>query len=125
MTSTKETTLFHKLGGRPAVEAVVGNFYERVLADPTLSPFFESTDMDKQRAHQIAFVGMAIGGPNEYQGRQMTEAHAGMGIQDAHFDAVAGYLKAALEWAGVEVEDVDTILGVVGGLRGDVVEVPA
>ena len=121
MTSTKEITLFHKLGGLPAVQAVVSNFYERVLGDPELAPFFANVDMDRQLVHQIAFVGMALGGPKEYRGRQMSEAHAGLGIGDSHFEGVAWHLKASLEWAGVAAEDVSTVLGVVSGLRGDVV----
>ncbi|HEB54020.1 MAG TPA: group 1 truncated hemoglobin [bacterium] len=121
MTTTK--TLFEKLGGKPAVTAVVDNFYQRILADPTVSHFFAGTDMVKQRAHQAAFLGMALGGPNEYRGRAMRAAHTGLGITDEHFGAIAGHLQAALEWAGVGADDIRTIIGVAASLKNDVVGV--
>ena len=121
MTTTSNTSLFHKLGGKPAVEAVVEIFYDRVLGDPDLKGFFERTDMAAQKKHQVAFVGMALGGPKDYHGRSMQAAHHDLGIEDRHFDAVAGHLGASLEQAGVGADDIATIIGVVGGLRGDVV----
>ena len=119
MTTTNQT-LFHKLGGKPTVQKAVDVFYEKVLGDPELAPFFKNTDMTRQRAHQAAFIGLALGGPNEYHGRSMRDAHADMGLEDKHFDGVAGHLKATLEELGVGADDVQTILGAVGGLRDDV-----
>lgn len=115
------TSLFQKLGGKPAVTAVVDLFYAKVLADPLLKHFFDRTDMEQQKRHQVAFVSMALGGPNEYQGRAMEAAHAGLGIEDQHFDAVAMHLQAALREAGVGEDDVTTVISTVGGLRKAVV----
>lgn len=120
MNHTTET-LFQKLGGRPAVTVVVDLFYDKVLADPLLADFFSETDMAQQKRHQTAFVAMALGGPNEYQGRAMGDAHTGLGIEDMHFDAVAGHLSAALAQAGVGEEDIATIIGTVATLREAVV----
>lgn len=68
-TTTTGKSLFERLGGEAAVEAAVVDFYERVMADPTLSPFFEHLDMDAQIKKQIAFMKMAFGGPNQYTAR--------------------------------------------------------
>jgi hypothetical protein len=35
-------TLYERIGGQPAVQAAVGRFYERVMADPSLAPFFQA-----------------------------------------------------------------------------------
>src|SRR5690606_10004280 len=51
---------FQRLGGEAAVEAAVVSFYERVMADPALSPFFEHLDMGAQIKKQIAFMTMAF-----------------------------------------------------------------
>jgi hemoglobin len=118
-----ENPLFAALGGAPTVRAVVDGFYERVLADETLAGFFADLDMDRQRAHLAAFVGVAIGGPDRYAGRGMREAHAGLPIEDAHFDAVAAHLRATLEAAAVGRPEVATILGAVAAMRPDIVGV--
>lgn len=44
-----------------AIAAVVDKFYNRIMADEKLTPFFSGVDMDKQRQKQTAFVTMAFG----------------------------------------------------------------
>ncbi|KAL4436913.1 hypothetical protein ABPG75_004052 [Micractinium tetrahymenae] len=41
-----------QLGGHEAVEAAVGLFYDKLLADPELAPYFEGMDMRQQRRKQ-------------------------------------------------------------------------
>ena len=81
-------SVYDSIGGAPAVRAAVDDFYARVVADSRLTPFFARTDMERLKAHQRAFIAAAIGGPEIYAGRDMTAAHAGLGIGDADFDAV-------------------------------------
>lgn len=40
----------------------VDRFYQKVIADPTVSPYFSATDMQKQRAKQTAFLAYALVG---------------------------------------------------------------
>ncbi len=114
-------TIYEKIGGKPALTAVVDEFYRRVLADQTLAPLFVDTDMKKQRAHQVAFLAYALGGPNEYKGAGMKKAHEGRGITDAHFGAVAGHLRATLQWAKVGATEAAQIMGAAASLQGDIV----
>lgn len=51
-----------------------------MLSDPRTKEFFKNTDMNKQRARQTDFISMATGGPNNYQGLGMKEAHKNMKI---------------------------------------------
>jgi hemoglobin len=62
-----------------------------------------------------------------YQGASMRQAHVGRGIEQEHFDLVAGYLADSLRAAGVPDPTVTTILGVVAPLAGEIVStsVPA
>ena len=62
-----------------------------------------------------------LGGPNEYDGRTLYQAHKELMVTDAQFDAVAGHLKATLEFLQVDARDIATILGKVGPLRRDIV----
>ena len=118
---TTEKTLFERIGGMAAVDAAVDKMYDKILADPELTPFFEKLDMAKQRASQKAFVAMAFGGPTNYTGDDLTHAHARLvkyqGLNDKHFDLVAGHLKSALEELNVPVELVNEVLTVVGTTR--------
>lgn len=119
-------TLFERLGGMEAIMAAVDIFYEKVLADPLLAGFFSGIDMDRQVKKQIAFMATAFNGPNEYKGRDLRAAHRhlvqGRGLGDAHFDAVAGHLKATLEELEVSAELVAEALGIVASTRAEVLD---
>jgi truncated hemoglobin YjbI len=54
-------SLFDKLGGTKSIEAVVDEFYKRVLADTELKPFFAKTNMTWLRMRQVQFFTQALG----------------------------------------------------------------
>jgi len=116
------STLYEDIGGQPAVMAAVDLFYQRVLADSTLTPFFEHIPMQRLKGHQAAFLTQALNGPETYKGRSMREAHAGRGITDADFDRVAMHLVETLAELGVPATMIDQIVGRVGPLRPEIVE---
>ena len=47
--SEKQHTLFARVGGEAAIAELIHDFYDRVLADPELKPFFKHTSIDKLR----------------------------------------------------------------------------
>lgn len=116
-----QQSLYAEIGGRDAVEAVVDDFYDRVLADPVLEPYFEDTDMDALFAHQVQFISAVAGGPADYDGDDMQAAHEGMGITGEAFGHVAEHLTDALRENGVDDDNVDAIIGEVAALEDDVV----
>jgi hemoglobin len=101
---------YDAVGGGPAVSAVVNDFYRRVLADPGLAPYFEGVDMVRLKRHQALLVTQVLGGPENYTGRPLGEAHAGLGIDHDDFTAVVGHLASAMKDAGVP----DDIIGRAG-----------
>lgn len=118
----RKKSLYTAIGGANAVDAAVELFYEKVLADPELDPFFTNTDMAKQKAHQKAFLTKALGGKSNYKGRGLRLAHEGLGIIGDHFDKVAGHLAEALNELGVDTGLVDQVITAVAGLRSEIVD---
>jgi hemoglobin len=116
-------SLFSRIGGTEAIFAVVRDFYERIMADPSLRGFFAHLDMNAQIDKQVAFLVFAFGGPSRYTGRDLRTAHAKLvaqGLSDAHFDAVAGHLDASLRVLGVSDLLRAEVLTLVGTTRKDV-----
>jgi hemoglobin len=113
---------YDAIGGGPAVSAVVNDFYERVLADPQLSPYFEGVDMARLKRHQVLLVSQVLGGPANYDGRSLDEAHEGLGIDHDDFARVAGHLTAAMSEAGVPEDIVMRAIAVVAATEPDIVE---
>ena len=120
-----EASLYERLGGEAAITATVGMFYERIMSDRSLAPFFADLDMDRQIDKQIAFMTMAFGGPHGYTGRDLRTAHARLvqnGLNGTHFDAVAGHLQATLEALTVPAELITEVMNIVGSTKKDVLD---
>ncbi|MGM0590057.1 MAG: group I truncated hemoglobin [Halobacteriota archaeon] len=113
-------TLYEQLGGRASIAAVVDRFYERVLADESLEEFFDGVDTQRLRAHQTSFLCAATGGPTEYTGESVREAHAHLDLTEAHFESVAAHLQTTLEEFDVTERHVDAVMETVGGLKSEV-----
>lgn len=114
------TALFEGLGDAGLTTAVAV-FYDRVVADPELAPFFEGVDLERLRAHQRAFLAAALGGPDLFTGRPLERAHEGLGITDAAFDRIVDHLATTLGDLGGDPVYVAAVRDRVDGLRSRVV----
>jgi hemoglobin len=114
-------SIYHQIGGKPAMDAAIEIFYKKVLADARIKEFFEDINMNAQRRKQKAFLSAAFGSPVKWEGRDLRKAHANLpGLNDSHFDAVAEHLKATLDELKVKKELVDQIMTLAGSLRNEV-----
>ncbi len=79
--------------------------------------------MDNLASKQKAFLTVAFGGPNNYSGRGMRNAHAKYvkeDLKDSHFDAVVENLGATLKELGVAVDLITQVAAVAETTRDDV-----
>ena len=122
----KPKSLYDRLGGKTAIVAVVDEFVGRVAADKRINAFFAATAADAKRL--ASFKGKLVdqiceasGGPCKYTGKSMKAAHAGMGVKGADFDALVEDLVGALDKFKVAAADKNTLLGVLGPMKSDIV----
>lgn len=116
-------SLYDRIGGNEALKQAVQKMYIRILTDPELSPFFPADKIEKLKSSQVAFLTLAFGGPHQYTGKSLREAHAPLvaqGLTDRHFDAVAYHLGKALEEMAVAPEIMSEVLDLVESTRNDV-----
>lgn len=116
MTSTAEPTYYEQVGGGPAVQRLVEVFYDLVWSDPQLVDYFVSADRDRLKVHQARLVASLLGGPKEYTGRELAEAHRGLNITSADYDRVVEHLVAACAKLDVPAH----IVAAVGGVLAEV-----
>ncbi|MEU9246422.1 group 1 truncated hemoglobin [Streptomyces sp. NPDC048385] len=114
-------TLFEQLGGEEAVGAVVDIFYDKVLSDPDLQPYFTGVDLDRLKQHQRRFIGQALGATRPYSGRSMRKAHEHLAVTEDAFGRVVTHLAGALTEAGVDEETIGTIAQTLLPLKEDIV----
>ena len=116
-----ERTLYERLGERDAIAAVVDEFYDRVLSDDELVPYFEETEIDALREHQTQFLSSVTGGPDRYDGADMATAHEHLGVTAAHFGLIAGHLDDALREFDVPDEEREAVMEAVASYQDDIV----
>src|SRR5215218_2129144 len=99
---------YEAVGGASAVSAVVNDFYDG--------------DLPRLKRHQVLLVTQVLGGPANYDGRTLAEAHAGLGIDHNDFMAVVGHLGAAMKGAGVPDDIIGRAGAAVAATESDIVE---
>ena len=114
-------TLYARLGGMPAINAVVDEFTTRVATDPELNAGFKNTDVPKFKKNLAEQICEATGGPCKYTGKNMKDAHKGMKITDAQFNKTVGHLSASLDKFNVAAADKTALLNAIGGMKPDIV----
>ncbi len=114
------STIYSQIGGHEALEVVVADFYDRVLADAELAGFFTGTNMSRLKGKQVEFFAAVLGGPEPYTGAPMRQVHQGRGITMHHFNLVAGHLSDSLAAAGVPDEILQQILAAIAPLSEDI-----
>ena len=122
-----EKSLYDRLGGKPAITAVVDEFVARVAADQRINGFFAAAASDPMRL--AAFKGKLVdqicaasGGPCTYTGKDMKTAHTDMGIQTADFNAVVENLQHAMDAEGVPFRTQNKVLAKLAPMKRKIVE---
>ena len=118
-----QTSLYDRLGGHDAINAVVEDFVGRCAGDSRINGKFARTDIPRLKSMLSDQVCNASGGPCTYAGRSMAETHDGMGVTAGEFDALVEDLVATLNKFSVPQAEQDELLGILGPLRSDIVEV--
>lgn len=123
--AARENSLYHKLGGKPAMTAAINLFYTKVLADERIKHFFDDVNMNKQRRKQQEFLSAAFGGPNPWTGKDLRKAHENIdGLSEVHFNAVAENLQKTLEELKIPKELTDQVMAIAASTKGAVLNHP-
>jgi hemoglobin len=117
-----EPTLYHRMGGLPTIRSVVDDFVLRLRADHRVSQFFEGSNIPLVKEHLTQLFCEVSGGPCTYLGADMKTAHAGMGVANADFNAVAEDLGVSLDVAKVPEREKMELLSILSKMRRDIVE---
>jgi hemoglobin len=124
-------TLWERLGNEAGVRKIVDDFIDASIKDPKVN-FFRDPKYVPQREQMLTLktkvvelISSLTGGPLQYRGLSMKDAHRGMGITNAEFDAFAGHVRAALQNAKVKPDDEKVLMSAIHNMRKDIVGMKA
>jgi hemoglobin len=118
--NTESETLYARIGGEPTITRLVNKFYDRVLSDSELAPFFKNSTMEKLCCMQTEFFRAALDGPVNYTGLSIVRAHQGRGIKVRHFNLFAQHLLATLKELNISPGDIESIIARINLQANDV-----
>jgi hemoglobin len=119
-----EETLYERLGGQEGIRAVVDDFYDRLVADEDLGPFFEGSDMEKLRRTQTDFLCEAAGGPETYDAEPVREAHLHVPFTPEHIQRAVELLYESLDEFDVPDDDADAVVEAVAAYEEELLASP-
>lgn len=117
-----EKTLYERLGGAFAIAAVVDHFSDQVMKNKISGKGSKNLALREWHTHEYKgrlqglkfmrtlWLCAASGGPFEYSGKSMKEAHHGFHIASEEFDAVAAQLGRSLDHFKVPKREKDEVL---------------
>jgi hemoglobin len=122
----REVSLYERLGKEAGIAKVVDDFVEAVVKNakypPNLKDHFKRPDVAVLKRKLVDQIGEATGGPQKYTGKNMKDAHKGLGITEADFNALVASLTEALTKNRVGEKEQHELLGLLGPMKSDVVE---
>ncbi|MGN6521503.1 MAG: group I truncated hemoglobin [Dokdonella sp.] len=113
--------LYRALGAQAGIEKVVDAALVEIHNDPHINLFFANTDMPDLRRLLVEQFCAATGGPCEYTGRSMEEAHGGLNLTDEDFDRFVADLVRAFDKAAVPKDLQQQLLALFGPMRKQIV----
>jgi hemoglobin len=121
--TTQTKTLYDRLGGGDAINALTESWVARVGGDDRANGKFARTDIERLMKEVVDQLCEATGGPCTYTGRSMLETHAGMKVTAGEFDVVMQHLDATLDELNIPKTEHDELVGLLRPMRADIVEV--
>ena len=113
--------LYDRLGGKPAIQAVVNDFIGNVAADRRINERFAKADIPRLKMMLVDQICQASGGPCKYTGASMIDSHKGMNITDGEFTALVEDLIKSLDKFKVPAQEKNELLGALGGMKPQIV----
>lgn len=114
--------LWTELQNGQTVRRVLEDFYDRVYADPLLSPFFERVTKDRVTDKQYSFMKQCVTGEKVYFGQRPRNAHHWMIISEAVFDHRQSLMLQALQASGLTPDQVKRWVRIEEHFRPDMVK---
>lgn len=118
-------SLFQRLGGSSGINALVHDIVALHMENPVIRarfrPYLETPDkLETSKRHLCAFLEAGSGGPAQYGGRSMPDAHRGMNINEAEYMAALDDILLALRKHGIDEPTQKDVLAIAYSLKGDI-----
>jgi len=123
----EEASLYDRLGGLAPISVVVSDFLDELVPDPLLN---QNPAIDAARQavpkpylkYQVtAMVCQATGGPCQYHGRTMKDAHAHLNISEREWTRMDVIFRDLLARHQVPEQEANELIAIIDSTKADIV----
>ena len=115
-----ERSLYDRLGGETTIRSIAADAFDNHVGDPAGKARYADSDREAVVQTVTEFICAGTGGPQEYTGKNMVEAHRGMNINEQEYVAVVDDILAALDKNGVGEREKQEMLMIAYSLKGEI-----
>lgn len=116
-----DDALYQALGGEPGIAALVEELLVRSVDNPRIARHFVETDLVQLHQRLSEQICFEAGGPCRYEGRTMEEAHEGMALTEAEFNALVEDLQDAMDSLQVPTRAQNRLLRRLAPMRAQII----
>ena len=112
--------VFKQFGEKPGLVSLVNDFMDNLMADPVTRPFFADANRDHIKKELVDQFCVILDGPCTYTGLDMQQAHKGLDITEADFNALVVDLQKAMDKHGIPFTAQNQLLAKLAPMHRDV-----
>jgi hemoglobin len=122
-----EQSRYERLGGVNAIAMVVDRFSDQIVKNPKLNvnPALKEWNASGQlpglKFMRTLWLCHAAGGPFEYTGKKLGEAHKDLHLTSEEFDEVGAEIASALDHFNVPEREKQEVLAAIVAQKADVI----
>lgn len=119
-------SLFERLGGAAGIRKIVDGAIAAHMRNPVIKERFLPYEDQPERVEEIKqhtcdFFAAGSGGPDRYHGRSMTEAHRGMDIAPAEYDAASEDILTTMKLLNYDRDVRDDVEAILRSLQAEII----
>lgn len=112
--------VFKQFGEKPGLVSLVNDLMDNLMADPVTRPFFADANRDHIKKELVDQFCVILDGPCTYTGLNMQQAHKGLNITEADFNALVVDLQKAMDKHGIPFTAQNQLLAKLAPMHRDV-----
>lgn len=121
-------TLYERLGGPTGIASLVDDIIEAHMVNPLIKARFlpmrdDPENLANAMQHLRDFLAAGSGGPEQYSGRSMPEAHRGMNISAQEYMAAMDDIMGVLDKHEIDEQTSKDVLAIAYSLKDEIIHV--
>ncbi|WP_299792096.1 group 1 truncated hemoglobin [uncultured Shewanella sp.] len=118
-----DASLYERLGGEGKIALIAADIFDTHAANPTIASRYKDSDRERVIKVVTEFLCSGTGGPQDYTGKNMLDAHRAMNINEREYMAVLDDIIVALDKNDVGEREKQEMLMIAYSLKDEILGV--